>query len=117
MGMGRGMGVVDANGDGAISADEAAAMAESTFDLLDEDNDDRLSRDEFASTARMPMPSHAQAMQARMDARLKAMDSNGDGFVDHAEWLAWHKARYEAADANKDGKVGPWEFRATMRRP
>ena len=45
------------------------------------------------------------------------MDKNGDGSVDHAEFIVWHEARYQAADLNKDGKVSVWEFRAIMRRP
>ena len=39
---------------------------------------------------------------------------DGDGKVTMAEFLAAEKAQYDAADADKDGKVTPWEMRAAM---
>lgn len=114
---GQGMRLVDANGDGTVSADEAAAVAEAMFDRLDADDDERISREEFLDLPDRPMmPERMQAMQARREARFKAMDRNNDGFVDHDEWVAFHRDRHQAADLDRDGKVSPWEFRSAMRR-
>lgn len=114
---GPGIRLVDANGDGTVSADEAASMAEAMFDRMDDDGDDRISREEFLDLPDRPMmPDRMQAMQARREARFKAMDRNGDGFVDHDEWVAFHRDRHQAADLDRDGKVSPWEFRSAMRR-
>lgn len=111
-------GRLDTDADGVISADEAAAFAEREFDLLDTDDDGRLTREEFMVVivgGRVP-PQMAELL-ARRETRMKAMDRNGDGVVDHAEFIAWHENRFDAADLDKNGKVSPWEFRAVMRRP
>ena len=115
---GGGMRLVDVNGDGTVSADEAASVAEAMFDRMDADGDERISREEFLDMPDRPvMAERMQAMQGRREARFKAMDRNGDGFVDHDEWVAFHRDRYQAADQDRDGKVSPWEFRSAMRRP
>jgi hypothetical protein len=114
---GGGMRVVDANGDGTISADEAAAAAEAMFDRMDGDDDERISREEFLDMPDRPvMAERMPAMQGRREARFKAMDRNADGFVDHDEWVAFQRDRYQAADTGRDGKVSPWAFRGAMRR-
>jgi len=109
-----GMLAVDADRNGMVSADEAAAFADMMFDRLDSDGDESLSRDDFMSmpggTGR-PMPAAA----SRREEHFKQMDSNNDGNVDHGEFIAWHQARYKAADINKDGQVDPWELRTAMR--
>jgi Ca2+-binding EF-hand superfamily protein len=55
-----------------------------------------------------------QAMQERHAARFAAKDSDGNGQVSMAEFLAAEKAQYDAADSDGDGKVTPWELRAAM---
>ena len=49
-------------------------------------------------------------------ARFKAMDGDGDDTVTLAEFMSKVQANYDAADANADGKVTIWEFRA-QRNP
>jgi len=61
----------------------------------------------------------AGAAQAQMPAPadiVKNWDKNGDGVVDKAEWTAAGRPaeRFDAVDANKDGKVTVAELEAAM---
>ncbi|MEI2384590.1 EF-hand domain-containing protein [Breoghania sp. JC706] len=111
--------VIDANGDGVISADEAAANAESVFAAMDADDDGALTKEEFMAVRMGPQMGWNQARQnARQTAkadRFAVMDADGDGKVAKADFIAAAKARFQKADTDKDGKVSPWDFRA-MRR-
>jgi hypothetical protein len=117
-GMGRGMmmGGIDTDQSGDVSAEEAAAQAESMFALMDVNADGALQSDEFGA-GRMGMMNPwgmRPDMQERHAARFAAKDADGDGKVTMAEFLAAEKAQYDAADADGDGKVTPWEMRAAM---
>jgi hypothetical protein len=54
-------------------------------------------------------PSFAQDSGRRgaalMEARIKAMDTNGDGTIDKAEYLAHAEAQFKRVDANGDGRI------------
>jgi hypothetical protein len=110
------MAMLDANGDGLIGADEAAAHAEFAFAAMDDDGDGTIAADEMGrgprGWGRSRNEERRKAMEERHKAHFAAMDADKDGKVTQAEFFAGAKARYEAADADKDGKVTPWEFRA-----
>lgn len=59
-----------------------------------------------AAVAQMPAPADI----------IKNWDKNGDGAVDKAEWTAAGRPaeRFDAVDANKDGKVTAAELDAAM---
>lgn len=59
-----------------------------------------------AAFAQMPAPADI----------IKNWDKNGDGAVDKAEWTAAGRPaeRFDAIDANKDGKVTAAELDAAM---
>ena len=42
--------------------------------------------------------------------RLGRADTNGDGVVSHAEWMAAAEARFARLDANRDGKLDASEL-------
>ncbi|MDM7932831.1 hypothetical protein [Tabrizicola sp.] len=116
--MGMGMPAMDADQDGVISAEEAAAHAEVMFVAMDADQDGVLVAEEIGG-GRMDMmrrmnPARSAAMQERHAARFAAMDADGDGKVTMIEFLAAEKAQYDAADTDGDGKVTPWELRGQM---
>jgi Ca2+-binding EF-hand superfamily protein len=114
--MGRMMGVVDDNGDGVISADEAASRVEAVFAAMDADDDGSLTEEEYMAVRMGPgfgLNQDRQAdMQARKKERFAAIDPDKDGKVTQAEFLAAAQKRFAEADTDKDGKVTPWEFRA-----
>jgi hypothetical protein len=108
MGM-AGFGTVDANGDGVIEADEAAEHAETAFDFFDQDGDERLLPEEFAHG----MPGSAKS--ERRAKRFAAMDADGDGAVNFAEFMTAHASMQAKADGDGDGKVTVWEYRIARR--
>lgn len=118
--MGPGMmnrfGVIDSNDDGIISADEAASQVQTVFAAMDADDDGALTEDEYMSVRMGGGPGYnterQKVMQAGKKERFTAMDTDKDGKVSQAEFIAGGEKRFADADANKDGKVTPWEFRA-----
>lgn len=59
-----------------------------------------------AASAQMPSPSEL----------IARWDKNGDGAVDKAEWTAAGRPaeRFDAVDANKDGRITAAELEAAM---
>jgi Ca2+-binding EF-hand superfamily protein len=110
--------LVDKDGDGAISAAEAEAFAASRFDRLDSDHKGYLTLDAFeaplqraidrANEARRPQIEKALP---RLEAAFKAINKTGDGRLTKAEFLADSRARFAAADTDKDGKLSLDELR------
>lgn len=118
MGGGTMMAAIDADQDGAVSAEEAAAHAEFMFEAMDADQDGALVAGEMGG-GRMDMmramnPAMSEVMQDRHAAHFAAKDGDSDGKITMAEFLAAEKAQYDAADADGDGKVTPWELRGQM---
>jgi hypothetical protein len=117
---GRMMRMIDANGDGTISEDEAAAMADRMYTRLDQNNDGFLDKSEFAMPHRHGGirawfgfgADELAAVQKVREDKFVALDADKDGKLTKAEFFAEAKGRLAAADTDKDGKVSPWEFRA-----
>jgi EF hand len=116
---GKGMRIIDANNDGVIGADEAAALADGAFMRMDQDRDGKVTETEFTQGPRGKRGGWFNWSQAETDAVMKvrkdrftALDANKDASLDKTEFFADAQAKLAAADADKDGKVTPWEFRA-----
>jgi EF hand len=120
-GMGRRAMILDANGDGFIGPDEAAAVADGVFMHLDQNRDNVI--DETEATT---LPNHkgwrawfGGAAPADVTAKLKAAfterDADKDGKVTKLEFMNYAQAKYASLDTAKDGKVSPWAFRAMPR--
>lgn len=111
------MQIIDANADGVIGEDEAAAVAERHFMHMDRDRDGQLTEAEFTA------PPHrgrgwfnwggeeaAAVVKVRKD-KFAALDTDKNGNVTKLEFFADAKQRLASADTDKDGKVSPWEYR------
>jgi hypothetical protein len=122
-GGGRMMRLIDANSDGAIGEDEAAALADHLYQRLDKNDDGSVDKAEFATPQRRGYggglrgwfglgTDEAAAVQKVREEKFTMLDADKDGKLSKAEYFADAKARLAAADTDKDGKVSPWEFHA-----
>ncbi len=111
--------IIDANDDGRISDDEAAAQRESVFMAMDADDDSELTEEEYMEV-RMGGDEgrNEERMKQRQEAkraRFAPMDADKSAKVSKVEFMAAGKARFTDADGDKDGMVTPWEFRSGHR--
>ena len=56
------------------------------------------------------------ASRGQLEARIKAMDTNGDGAIDKAEYLAHAEAQFKKMDLNGDGRITPDELQKIRER-
>jgi len=116
---------MDANQDGKLDAADREARKGEAFARLDTDGNGSLSEEEF--NARREGRQHAMrghgerggmrhAMRGGHDGRGGMMgrmaDSNGDGAITQDEFTAGALARFDSADADKNGTVTAEERRA-----
>ncbi len=130
--------MLDANHDGFVEQTEAAAarakmtaaMRDRHFAAMDTDHDGSISRTEFdaglAARTAGDFSEHRGMGRGRgmhRGGRMGEMggrafvraDGNSDGKVSLAEVLTRRLARFDAADANKDGSLSPEERRAAWQ--
>jgi Ca2+-binding EF-hand superfamily protein len=118
---------VDANRDGAITQQEAAALRGQArgarqaraFERLDANRDNMISRDEWARAegaraerraGRPERGGQRMAMRGRMGgAMLRAADANRDSRVTLQEAEQAALQRFDRVDANRDGQITPAE--------
>ena len=136
---------MDADSDGRLTeADRAARMAQrhdARFARLDTDGNGQLSRAEFsaradgeggpqarregrrgghAAVARVRGEGRGEGMHGGMmggRAALRTADADSDGAVTQAEFTTAMLARFDAADANRDGTLTSEERRAARPAP
>lgn len=119
-GMGR-MMMLDANNDGFINADEAAAVADGIFTRVDRNHDDVIDQAEGTTPPkhggwRNWMGGNPPAdVTEKLKAAFTERDADKDGKVTKAEFMIFAQSKYASLDTAKDGKVSPWAFRALPR--
>ncbi|MCJ7996014.1 hypothetical protein J5N58_16475 [Rhizobium cremeum] len=108
--------IIDADENGVISAEEAASAAEDVFAAMDSDDNAELTMEEYMAVRMGPQNGWNKSRQAEREKqksdRFGTMDTDKNESVSQAEFIANAKARFEAADGDKDGKVTPWEWRS-----
>lgn len=106
---------MDTDHDGALTKAEFLSEAASVFDAMDADSSGALTKEEYMAVRMGPQgggnPARQETMQARKAARFQPMDTDGDGRVNRAEFLAGHEREFALADRNGDGRVTAEEFR------
>ncbi len=86
----------DTNGDGKVDLDEAKKAASDVFDKLDVNKAGKLSFKELRGRL-----SHRE---------FAAADTDKDGSLSKAEYLAVVERRFKLADKDHDGFLKSWEF-------
>jgi hypothetical protein len=127
-----GGGNADANGDGIVTRAEwdartaaagqaAAQRAAEAFARLDTNRDGQLTAAELAA-------GRSGREERRMERRggpgsprpdrdpARSIDTNNDGSISRAEWMAVPDSMHQRADANNDGQVTRAEAEAAWRR-
>ncbi|MEP9386876.1 EF-hand domain-containing protein [Mesorhizobium sp. KR9-304] len=102
------MGRIDANQDGQITKEEAAAARARLFTRLDK-NGDGLVEEAEIDVARQAIIDRATMMEARLSLQWQRLDKDGDGKVSAAEFQS-HAMFFDLADRNGDGTVGKDEI-------
>lgn len=132
---------MDLNTDGKLDAGDRAVMIGRRFDAMDANHDGALSRQEFLDAHQkmmggaghaggpvhermrrgpeggaMGMGHHGGGHHGKGMKMMDRMDANGDHAITRDEFLAGALKRFDAADANHDGKLTPEERRTAMRQ-
>lgn len=107
---------LDSDGDGRLSAAEAAEWREAVFGAMDADDDERLTREEYMAVqmGRGSDPEQRgpryEEKQAEKDAAFTEMDAEGKGFVTREQFLEAAAQNFADADVDGDGFVTMPEF-------
>lgn len=112
----------DANGNGFIDRDEAGGPLKANFDKIDTDKNGKLDGAEIrnfftggATAQGGGGGSDGSGGGTALSGRAKALDTNGNGFVDRDEARGPLQENFAKADRNKDGKLDGAEVRAFFR--
>lgn len=104
---------LDLNGDDAITKDEVDAARAARFSEIDANVDGVVTIDEMtAYHAAKAAERHAK----RAERRLERVDSDGDGVISEAEFMAQEDRLFTRADADGDGVVTREEVENAMER-
>ena len=110
--------LVDKDGDGTISLEEAQGFAALRFDRLDTEHKGYLTLDTYEAPLRRAIERASEARRPaleralpRAEAAFKALNKAGDGRLTKDEFLADSRSRFAAADTDRNGKLTIDELR------
>lgn len=109
--------MMDANGDGKVTADEHAAGAKKMFEMMDADRNAKVTAAEMTAAHQRMMGKDAAkgvADKHEMAAaeKIKVVDTNGDGVLTAEEHAAGAKKMFAMMDTDHDGSLTKSELRA-----
>jgi Ca2+-binding EF-hand superfamily protein len=120
--------MMDTDQDGSISATEHAAGAKKMFEKMDADGDGIVTAKEMDAAHKGMASAHAQSDASQSDstshtadagkpmkssaAKIKTIDTDGDGTITAAEHEAGSKKMFEKMDKDHNGKLSAAEIQA-----
>lgn len=114
----RGLMRYDTNKDGVVDRAEWKAAQEARFKRLDTNGDGKLTQDElFARTPAIGnsvLPTDRQVQ--RQSSYFQLLDTDKDGVVSFAEFMAQADRNFARCDLNKDGRIDTAECRQALQR-
>jgi len=93
----------DLDGDGKVTLAETQTASKARFARMDTNRDGKVTKAELEAVQAKREAARAERGAGRGERFFGMMDRNGDGAVSQAEFDAAAKARFQRADANKDG--------------
>ena len=109
----------DKNDDGAISRQEAMDAQNASFERLDDNGNDKLSRDEFDAGQPSAPEDASQADIARrkqvVSRWFDQIDDDGNASITPREYRDAVSPYFDRLDANHDGKISQQELRESFR--
>src|SRR3954468_7435588 len=103
----------DSNKDGFVDRKEWGAGQEARFKLLDSNHDDKLTKDELFVGNGVPPTDRQLQSQATY---FRLLDTDKDGTVSKAEFMALAERNFVRCDLDKDGRITVAECRQALRR-
>jgi hypothetical protein len=110
--------LIDTNDDGRVSSSEHEVYARKLFDEIDRDGDDKLTVDEImASESKFVRHVFAGGnMLGPADLttaqKIQRLDANQDSVISQTEHANGAAAKFRAMDINNNGELSPIEFDA-----
>ena len=111
-------GRMDVNADGLLSEADREAARRQAFDSLDADKDGAISFAEFEAQRGPDERGFARrGMRGLGSGEMAGVaDADGDGVVSQAEFASAALARFDSADANRDGTISLEERRESRHQ-
>ena len=107
---------LDANKDGAVTAEEMIVYRHKRFTEIDANGDGKITKEEFMAYSPKAKQTSAKATDAKATERktkyFERLDANKDGTISGEEWDAVARTQFAALDTDKDGKLTKAEMAA-----
>jgi Ca2+-binding EF-hand superfamily protein len=104
--------MMDASGDGKISADEHAAGARKMFETMDANEDGKVTAAEMDAAHEQVTGRKAKKTDMSSVDKIKVIDTDGDGRVSAEEHAGGSRSMFERMDADEDGFLTRTELAA-----